>query len=329
MCELNPKPSKICEYVDYDSDDLNFIEIPRGRCNVKRTYTVENIREDVALEYLHNSKWLPIKDELILDIDEDYYGCVYASQPLLDSGVKDIELEHISKYLKKLICPKSLAQEKYADSILVTALDYFKNMYSCQNPKVPATKGNKCPSHSKTSSDVNVFLQKKLWGNKKIHLCSKQLHAVKYAISELVHSFQKLSSKQVKIMQRVGFCLCTSPKTFKLTFPSAFGLCIGNNKESESDVLVHNPSKKDISERTKILQNILYSMKSKSVKLVTICRSSRDGYTPRRYMKQIESDIISSLNKTFDHSCVVHYDNGLLGGINGWLSRPKPVMKHL
>lgn len=327
LCELLPKPSKTCEYSDYESENLNSKEIPRSQCNAKKTFLYEVIREDVALDYLHNSKWLPIKDEVILDIDEDYYGCVYASQPLLDSGIKNQELEHISNYLSKLVCPKSLAQERYADSVLVLALDLYKNMYSCKMHNTPETAKKKCPSQSKTNSDVNAFLLKKFWGNKKIHLCSKQLHAVKYAINEINHSFQKLNSKQVKIMQRVGFCLSTSPKTFKLTNPSVFGLCIGNNKPSESNVVVYSPSKKDISEKTKVLQNIFYSMKSKSVKLVTIARSLRDGYTPRRYGKQIEDNIISSLNKTFDNSCVVHYDNGLLGGIKGWLSRPTP--KHL
>ncbi|CAC5423842.1 unnamed protein product [Mytilus coruscus] len=303
-----------CYYPDYESDNATAISIPKHKCRVQRTYTVEEIQENVAVKYVNNAKWLLNNEEIILDLDEDYYGCVYASQPLLDLGVKEVELKHINNYLDKLICPKSLVQERYVDNILTTALDLFKRFYTCQNPKQPVAINKNCPKLAKITSEVNAYLQKILWQNKKIHLCSKQHHAVKYAISEIIHSFQKLGIKQLKAMQRVGFCLNTSPKTYKVTFPPRYGICMGANTPSDSSVLIHNPTRKEITERTATLQNILKSLKAKSVKFVTICRSSRDGYTPRRFFKLIESDIMASLNKTFNNNCVAHYDGGLLGG---------------
>lgn len=329
ICEFQQKSSLYnCYYPDYESDNATAISIPKNKCRVQRTYTVEEIQENVAVKYVNNAKWLLNNEEIILDLDEDYYGCVYASQPLLDLGVKEVELKHINNYLDKLICPKSLAQERYVDNILTTALDLFKRFYTCQNPKQPVAINKNCPKLAKITSEVNAYLQKILWQNKKIHLCSKQHHAVKYAISEIIHSFQKLGIKQLKAMQRVGFCLNTSPKTYKVTFPPRYGICMGANTPSDSSVLIHNPTRKEITERTATLQNILKSLKAKSVKFVTICRSSRDGYTPRRFFKLIESDIMASLNKTFNNNCVAHYDGGLLGGIKGWISRPKIVIKH-
>jgi hypothetical protein len=82
-----------------------------------------------------DTKWLPNKDDIILDIDEDFYGCVYASQPLLDVGMREVVLEHINMYLSQLVCPKSLTQEKYADNVFVTALEFYRRFHTCESSK--------------------------------------------------------------------------------------------------------------------------------------------------------------------------------------------------
>lgn len=322
VCELEAKTNLLaCEYVDYESENVTAVPVPKNKCRTQRTYIYEEIREDVATKYINDIKWLPNKDDVILDIDEDYFGCVYASQPLLDAGIKETTLELINLYLQMLVCPKSIAQEKYADSIFVTAIEFYRQLHTCQNSKHPDAK--KCQSLDKISTEVKSYLLKILWQNKKINLCAKEHHAVVYAISEIVNSLQKLTEKQAKALQRVGFCLNTSPKTLKMTQPSVFSICMGANTPSDSAVLIHSPTKKDIENRTITLQNILQAIQSKSIKFVTLCRSSRDGYTPRRFMTLIESKIMASLNKTFNNNCIAHYDGGLLGGNNGWLSRPK------
>lgn len=319
-----------CEYVDFFSDNDTLVPISKNKCRTQRTFIFEEIREDIAAKYMTDTKWLPNKDDIILDIDEDFYGCVYASQPPLGVGMREVVLEHINMYLSQLVCPKSLTQEKYADNVFVTALEFYRRFHTCESSKQLSQHGKKtCTSLEKTTTEVNSYLQRTLWQNKKIHKCSKQHHVVVYAISEIVHSFQNMNEKQIKTMQRVGFCLNTTPKSLKLTAGYYFQICLGANTPSNSAVLIHSPTKKEIEDRTVTLQNILRSMQYKSIKFVTICRSSRDGYTPRRYMKLIESNILTSLNKTFGNNCVAHYDGGLMGGVKGWLLRPKHFDKKL
>jgi hypothetical protein len=40
----------------------------------QRTFIFEEIREDIAAKYMTDTKWLPNKVDIILDIDEDFYG---------------------------------------------------------------------------------------------------------------------------------------------------------------------------------------------------------------------------------------------------------------
>jgi len=57
--------------------------------------------------------------------------------------------------------------------------------------------------------------------------------------------------------------------------------------------------------------------------LVTVCRSVRDGYTPRSLAAHIETGILSALRRQRrSGTMTVIYDNDLLAGRGGWDNRP-------
>ena len=57
--------------------------------------------------------------------------------------------------------------------------------------------------------------------------------------------------------------------------------------------------------------------------LVTVSRSVRDGYTPRSLAGRIEDGVLTALRRQRRSGAMtVVYDSDLLGGRDGWTSRP-------
>ena len=72
----------------------------------------------------------------------------------------------------------------------------------------------------------------------------------------------------------------------------------------------------ELARRADSLASLLLLLRPQGLKFSvgTVCRSVRDGYTPRRGWIQIEKAVLAVLEKTGDR---VHFDEGLLGGLDG------------
>ena len=328
-------------------DSRDGTRINPNLCHVKKSFIYKEIHEDIAVNKLQSKKLITLKDEsILLDIDEDYYGCAYASKPLLDSNMTRDMLEHISDIVKKLVCVRDGAEEKYADSFLTSALSALrkagcsrgvitqinkplvKQKSSKQNSVLfDSKKGNEVDNSKKGTKmncvdkikEVIYILKKNLFLPPRGKLaCLKFDFVSEKLLRDLVELFSKLTAKQQKALQYVGFCMSNTHKNTKVLDEFYFKICYGMNMPWDSSVNIHIPTLEEINKRTLKLNSIL--SKIRKPKLVTVCRSVRDGYTPRKFFNKIENDVMKSLNSTYKR-LRVHYDSDLLGGKRGWTNR--------
>ena len=66
--------------------------------------------------------------------------------------------------------------------------------------------------------------------------------------------------------------------------------------------------------------------------MVTVCRSLRDGYTPREYWHELERSVLNDVSKMAaraSRSTKVTFDRDLFNGEEGWSSdEPFTLAKH-
>lgn len=132
--------------------------------------------------------------------------------------------------------------------------------------------------------------------------------------------FGHLSAKQIATLKKIGFCLTTTINSYLPLTNPGFQICMGSNTPVDSMVLAHRPTKNETILRTSTLLKILNSLHRP--RLVTVCRSVRDGYTPRFQYYLIEHGVMKAISSVFSN-VKVHYDPWLLGGKHGWPHRHK------
>lgn len=87
-------------------------------------------------------------------------------------------------------------------------------------------------------------------------------------------------------------------------------ICHGiNTPLSENQIYV--PTAEEVTKTTDRFSSVLKHVPASEVKLVTICRSNRDGFVPRHLQKDIEKDILSSLGNKFKNSNLI-YDRNMM-----------------
>ena len=147
-------------------------------------------------------------------------------------------------------------------------------------------------------------------------------------LADILSTLKGLTSDQLLLLVRIGFCVDNSPVTF---IPESQGgapnitICHGATGPDNNLVTYHIPTRQKVERQTLKLQKIL-SLIPKP-KHVTVCRSFRDGYVPKDFFPQIERNILSSIRKTFPSYTSVHYDTNLLGGSHGWSVRQRVKYK--
>ncbi|OWF40353.1 uncharacterized protein LOC110463923 [Mizuhopecten yessoensis] len=352
-----------CIYLPLQRATESGVSINPHLCHVKKSFFYKEIREDIAVQKLSKGKLVSSTESVLLDIDEDYYGCAYASKPLLDANMSMDNIHKLDGLIQKLFCPQGAIKEQEADRLLVSVLGILRKAPSCPNStntkasNVLLSKGPTGQSQShggkfsfnKSMLDVGKSANKKnpnsnnvkckvdslalykeaesaikkyLWQAKNSVACGRRTPHSEKILKELMNHFKQHSQRQLRSLQYVGFCLTSSPKSSKLVSKFNFHVCHGVNYPGHSAVHVYIPDMSEIHQRTKLLQDIMSAVKSKKTSMATVCRSIRDGYTPRRYFNRIEGDVLKVLNVTFGN-IQLRYDSDLLGGRKGWPSRHK------
>ncbi|KAL3876971.1 hypothetical protein ACJMK2_034743 [Sinanodonta woodiana] len=315
MCQTNGTESE-CMYQSTESEEgWAGKKIPAESCHVRKGFNVEEVHELQAMKVFNDKDLILKTDNVILDIDEDFYGCTYAIQPLLDANVTLSMVKEMDNLIENIFCPKTTEHEKNSDKLLWEVIENIKLKRKCKQTRT-------CKLEK-----LNVLkgLLNSLQTANNIKTCENQGKLRLKLVTLLVKQLENLTDTQLDAMQETGFCSSTTPKTLPIFGARMFGICYGANTPNDTAVITYMPPLKEVEKRTMILQKLLSKINKFSPKLVTLCRSMRDGYTPRKFFHQIEKDILHSLSVSMQQDLIIHYDKDLLGGVKGWPNRHKKI----
>lgn len=320
MCSSVFKATSCFTFKDYETDDINqYQTVSQDECFIQKKIIVEEIHELTAAAMLLKDKLLVNNEDVILDIDEDYYGCIYAVEPLLNANISLFVVKAISDYIGKIFCPRTTNSEKISEELLFKITDNFIVKKKCQ-----AKSGTNCDVKHLTSAEAVYQFLTDHNNEDNFIMCPGTTKEIAVAIKKLLSYFEKRSVTQLEVLKKVGFCSDTTPKTVMVRNP-VFGLCTGANDPENTVVYRHQPTLSEIHKRTVLLNTVLRQLRRTWPRLVTVCRSVRDGYTPRQFFSQIEGDVMSAIHRAFGgaDNVTIHYDDDLIGGPLGWPLRDR------
>ncbi|XP_041363395.1 uncharacterized protein LOC121379021 isoform X2 [Gigantopelta aegis] len=306
-----------------DLEDMDGIPIKESECNIKYSGLVEIVSEIKAISLIKSGIWITAKDKVLLDVDEDFYGVEASVSRLYGVGIDQDRVDEVSQMVKRLVCASNTHQERQTDSFynyLIQTIIDFKIVCS-QSEKV---NDSICKNSRKLASAVKKlrpeFMKNLRERNLEQHICDHT--RIKLVLNKLILEFCKMTIDQLKAFAEVGICLNQSPKTMNFDHRHSMRVCYGYNTPNETAVMFHVPSLAEIDQRTDNLKDIL-KQKQFVPGAVTICRSTRDGYTPKKYFTKIESDVKLVLRDAFPRirEDSFYYDEDLLGGPSGWHGR--------
>ena len=88
-------------------------------------------------------------------------------------------------------------------------------------------------------------------------------------------------------------------------------VCHGINVPG-ADNQIYVPKESELDQTTDTLDAIFNVLPTDNVKLVTVARSNRDGFTPRHLQPKIEENVLQSLRKKFIDSDIIYDPNLML-----------------
>ncbi|XP_071107215.1 uncharacterized protein [Haliotis cracherodii] len=298
------------------------VSIDKERCKIRvDDALVEIVSEEKAIALMKTGNWITSHDSVILDIDEDYYGCEAAVQPLFDVKVTQKMLNWIEFFVGHIFCPTQPSQELEADKFFSNLLDKVIDVkVMCkQRPNVsPLCRDDKAMRKHLFKS-VDAIFQTVVDRKLRRALCGSD-NLTKVALRGLMKRFSSYSIVQLKAVKENGICFFMTPRT--LDAVQGMRTCDGFNRPNETVVTFHTPTTEEVSFRTSQLRVMLGAAEIQPG-VVTVCRSMRDGYTPRKYFHVIEKDVLGVLKDVFQSvdDTAIFYDPYLLGGTFGWPNR--------
>ena len=241
------------------------------------------------------------KPAIILDIDEDYFGTENPAGNLKQAGWSKRRAGKLSKAVRRHFCVRDARAEAAVNAALSQAV-------------AAAIKDKDEPVLSLGSQDpADVMCKGKSWEDGVAAVAQVARVAVGGSSSDREEMRQSLL--------QYGFCV--QPEAFakasiagtleKRGVPMT--LCIGNSSPDEksgSRVVFHTPTEAELREMAAVVRRLLRQIRY-PIWLTTICRSSRDGYTPRSLQVNIEDQIRGMIDKLGERmeSTAVTYDPDL------------------
>ena len=218
--------------------------------------------------------------------------------------------------LRRMFCPKRIRHEALGNRLMRGLIDLIVNR--CRKSETSESETCRAPIDELRPIVINLLL-----GYHKIDatiFCSNNFEHIRANTDELTNCLLQFNLNHMRVLKRFGFCLETTPATvrFRETGVGSFGVCTGLNPPNSTVVFLHKPDEAEIKTRALQLRKMLQIIdEHHRPNVVTLCRSVRDGYTPRSLFRTIESkilDIFKRLPGRYD----VTYDANLFGGMRGW-----------
>ncbi|XP_050393491.2 uncharacterized protein LOC126811699 [Patella vulgata] len=301
-----------------ESHTLEELGISKDKCDIKKTTFVEIVSEDKALELTRSDKWLSPLDHIILDIDEDYYGCEAAIITLYDVGMTSQQVDDLSTLTQATFCGGNSTQERHFNNLFYDLIQNVKFVNECRVGTSIDKLAFRLNETKRLSEKLYDTLKNPIFGNS---VCKNEKHSLKSIIFTLLKFLCNLSISQLTAISKVGLCLPGSAQTYSFSPDLGMRLCVGFNRPNNTMVIFHTPTMSEIEIRTANMRSLLKNVPAPSV--VTVCRSMRDGYTPVKYFSKIEEDVLNTLLNTYEKISFdsIHYDPELLGGKPGLPAR--------
>ncbi|XP_041363854.1 uncharacterized protein LOC121379347 isoform X2 [Gigantopelta aegis] len=303
--------------------DMDGTPIEESECNIKYSGLVEIVSDTKAISLIKSGTWITAKDKVLLDVDEDFYGVEASVSRLYGVGIDQDRVDEVSQMVERLVCASNTHQERQTDSFynfLIQTIIDFKIVCSLRERANDSICKNSRQLGSAVRKLQPEFMKNLRERNLEQNLCDHT--KIKFALNRLILEFCKMSIDQLKALAEVGICLNQSPKTMNFDHRHSMRVCYGYNTPDDTLVMFYVPSVAEIDKRTDNLKDIL-KQKQFVPGAVTICRSTRDGYTPKKYFTKIESDVKLVLRDAFPgiREDSFYYDEDLLGGPSGWHGR--------
>lgn len=326
LCECEIKKDGItkneCQYINKTSfsvdENYDGTEMDPKECTIEGKIKYQEIVDYNALNKVKSAELVQEGESLLLDIDQDFFGCVLRGKSLIDAGISWDVVEEIDELLEEVFCPKVIEHEELSNDLMqrILSLIVKKCKKSEKNSKACVTPQDRV--YKEFTSDLNKIL--KLSSSQEI-FCEMEKESRESKLSLLIEAFVQLNLQQLKALTNTGFCMQTSHRSYS---SPGFQLCHGANEPNSTMVTVHMPGKNELQLRLNRLRRIIQAKSYPVPQMVTLCRSIRDGYTPVSYFAHIEKHVIESVRKSkAGVNFNIIYDQNLLAGKKGWPARQK------
>ncbi|XP_061174845.1 uncharacterized protein LOC133183987 [Saccostrea echinata] len=297
-----------CFHNSVSDMESGVVNIDYTNCDVEHTVKYVEISEDLAAEYFKR-KYDGGKSsaETILDIDVDFLNFMDANTILFQANVSRLVLEDLDSNLSRLFCPKNGAEETVIDK-LITEFIHFVLFHKNRKSSVFNTRFTKFYEYG-----MKYFRTRdSKWLP---YTCSVTAGQKNLFLKRFVRTIVTLSSPQLDVIKETGFCLSTVRQSVKELPEKQFTICASDSKQSNTEGFDFNPE--TIRGRLQNFTDTLQHISKSPVRLVTVCRSVRDGYTHRASESYLERLILNTLQKKLSNTKIC-YDHNLLGGKIGF-----------
>lgn len=307
LCMFDSDSSEnTCFYNSLSDTSSGVVHLDLQDCDVRHTVKYVELREDIAADYFQRRKDnLSGRTEVLLDIDVDFLYFMNAGESLIRANVSRDVVDDINSNLCRLLCPNSGEQETEMDRFISEFIQRI------QSHKIKRkfvfnftdlyTKG------------MNFFRKDKLkWLS---YSCPVTAEQTRLFISRFVRNVASLSASQLAALRETGFCLSPGRRSLKELPEKVFTICTGDSFLFNLQRNFVDPSKQ--LKRLRDFRDMVTEVCNLPVKLVTISRSVRDGFTDRILETRHEKLILDILQRTLPNTNVF-YDTTMLGGRNGF-----------
>ena len=314
-----------CVYNNKTTDEETTIS--PARCHVKTSYTSEYLSADYVVDQMTSSSgWVAAGDVggIIVDVDEDFFGCESPADQLagsLGNGSSSWwHVELIDRAMSAFLCPRTAQDESTADRLARRLVDLVISV--CRR-----SHHNRCRPPAFESIMTSAFVRSPSL------FCGNTAASVKKSWIALAEILVRLPVAHLRSVVDVGFCLNTAPRTHNFRrepYIGDFIVCYGANEPNSTLVYHHTPSLDELDAQMRSFDRLVAELlrqatavsEGRRAVLVTVCRSVRDGYTPRSLAARIEHGILAALRRQRrSGTMTIVYDKDLLGGRAGWNSR--------
>ena len=270
-----------CSYLDESKTVSEMdVKIKKEDCQIKRKLMFEVIIDELALEVFEKSAWVHKPNNIILDIDEDYFGCERGGTPLEKTSTPWSVVERLDILINDLVCSKNPIHEEAGDKMM-------KDLVASVIEVCRLTGYNMC-----NVSTLDIVDQVKEPVLRQFSLmprlfCHDKSRSV-VLLQRIVEVLKTLKYNQLIALAELGFCMNTSPATLGFAEGNAeFKICHGANTPNDTVVVIYTPDQDEVTRRMGLLKSILKHVTDMKPNIVTLCRSVRDGYTPRHLAEPI------------------------------------------